>query len=101
MNLIERGLKQNLIRIDEEGKYIVYLAQGKRRNFVNPEEKVQADTFLRLALIYQSPVGRIRQFVSVQMGSEKKEADIIVYADDTLKSPLIVAECKKPEVSEL
>ena len=35
------------------------------------------------------------------MGSQIKEADIIVYADDDLKSPLIIVECKKPDVSEL
>ena len=35
------------------------------------------------------------------MGSETKEADLIVYADAALKAPLIVVECKKESVSEL
>jgi type I restriction enzyme M protein len=35
------------------------------------------------------------------MGSETKEADIIVYADDEQKAPLIVTECKKSDISEL
>jgi type I restriction-modification system DNA methylase subunit/restriction endonuclease S subunit len=35
------------------------------------------------------------------MGSSTKEADIIVYNDDGHKSPHIVVECKKQEVSEL
>lgn len=35
------------------------------------------------------------------MGSETKEADIVVYADDDLKTPLIIVECKKSDVSEL
>jgi hypothetical protein len=65
------------------------LPQEKRRNYDNPEEKVQAETFLKLILIYKYPAKRIRQFVPVQMGSETKEADIIVYADDeTTQTPL-------------
>ena len=101
MDIIAEGLKQNLIRFEDSGKYIVYLPQGKRRNYENPEEKVQAEAFLRLALIYKYPAKRIRICVPVQMGSETKEADLIVYDDDALKCPLIVAECKQLEVSEL
>ena len=101
MDLIAEGLKHKLIRFEDDGKYIVYLPQNKRRNYSNPEEKVQAESFLRLVLIYKYPVQRIRQFVSVQMGSETKEADIIVYSDDELKSPLIITECKQPDVNEL
>lgn len=101
MDLIQEGLKQKLIRIEDGGKYIVYLPQGKRRNYENPEEKVQAEAFLQLVLTYKYPAPRIRQFVPVQMGSETKEADIIVYNDDELKSPLIIVECKKPDVSEM
>jgi len=101
MDLISEGIKQKLIRLEDDEKYIVYLHQAKRRNYANPEEKVQAESFLSLVLIYKYPVKRIRQFVAVQMGSETKEADIIVYDDDALKSPFIVTECKKPDVSEL
>ena len=35
------------------------------------------------------------------MGSSTREADIIVYADDKRQAPLIVVECKAPDVSEL
>jgi len=101
MNLITEGIKQNLIRLEDDGKYIVYLHQDKRRNYTSPEEKVQAEAFLQLILIYKYPVERIRQFVAVQMGSETKEADIIVYADEALKAPHIITECKKSDVSEL
>ena len=102
MDFIAEGIKQQLIQLEDGGKYIVYLHQGKRRNYENPEEMVQAETFLKLVLIYKYPVKRIRQFVSVQMGVDyTKEADIIVYADDELKAPLIIAECKKSDISEL
>lgn len=101
MDLIAEGLKQKLIRMEDDGKYITYLPQGKRRNYENPEEKVQAETYLRLVLIYKYPAKRIRQYVAVQMGVETKEADIIVYDDDALKSPLIITECKRPDINEL
>lgn len=101
MDVIAEGIRQKLIRIEDDGKYIVYVAHAKRRNYINPEEKAQADSFLNLVLTYKYPIQRIRQFVSVQMGSETKEADIIVYADDELKTPLIIVECKKETVTEL
>lgn len=100
-DLIQQGIQKKLIELDEEQKYITYLHQSKRRNYQNPEEKVQAETFLKLVLIYNYPAEHIRQFVSVQMGSETKEADIIVYNDAEHKSPHIVVECKKQEISEL
>ncbi len=50
MNIIDEGLNQKLIRFEDDGKYIVYLPQAKRRNYENPEEKVQAETFLKLVL---------------------------------------------------
>src|SRR5438445_3189403 len=101
MDIIGEGIRQKLIRIEDDGKYILYIHHAKRRNYANPEEKVQADSFLNLVLTYKYPIQRIRQFVSVQMGSETKEADIIVYADDDLKIPLIIVECKKETVTEL
>jgi type I restriction enzyme M protein len=101
MDLIAEGIKQKFIVFEDQAKYITYSHQGKRRNYGNPEEKVQTDSFLQLVLVYKYPVKRIRQFVPVQMGRETKEADIVVYSDDELKSPLIVVECKKPDVSEL
>lgn len=96
------GIKKNLIRFEDDGKYIVYIHQGKRRNYSNPEEKVQAEAFLLLVLVYKYPVKRIQQFVQVTTGSKHNmEADIIVYSDDEQKSPYIVVECKKPDVTEL
>lgn len=99
--LFAEGKKQKLIRFEDSDKYIVYLPDGKRRNYQTPEEKVQAESFLRLVLDYKYPPKRIRQYVPVQMGSETKEADIIVYADDAFKVPLVIVECKKETVSEL
>ncbi len=37
MNLIEKGIKKGLIKIDESGKFITYIYQNKKRNYNNPE----------------------------------------------------------------
>lgn len=100
-SLIEQGIAKKLIRFEDGNKYIVYVHQDKRRNYDNPEEKVQADAYLSLVLEYRYPPERIRQFVSVQMGAETREADIIVYDDAGCQKPLIIVECKKQDVSEL
>jgi type I restriction enzyme M protein len=101
MDLFAEGIRQRLIRFEDDQKYIVYIHQDKRRNFANPEEAVHAEAFLHLVLTYRYPVKRIRLFVPVRMGVDSKEADIIVYSDDELKAPLLIAECKKETVSEL
>jgi type I restriction enzyme M protein len=101
MSLIQQGIEQGLIKFDEEEKYITYIHQKKRRNYSNPEEQIQAQAFLKLVLEYEYPVTRVQQFVSITMGSSKKEADIVVYKDDACLSPRIVVECKKKEVSDL
>ena len=97
---IQLGLDKGLISFNEDKSRITYVHQKKERSFSNPEEKVQAETFLKLILDYNYPEGRIRQFVPVTMGREVKEADIVVYADDMCLSPHILVECKRQEVSE-
>ena len=100
MSLVEDGIKQKLIHISEDGRIITYLHQNKQRNYNNPEEQVQAETFLKLILVYGYDVKRIRQFVPVTMGREIKEADIVVYNDDMCLQPHSLVECKREEVSE-
>jgi len=100
MNLIDTGIEKGLIRFDEERNFITYIHQNKKRNYNNPEEKVQAETFLTLVLIYGYPENRIKQFIPVQMGSETKEADIAVYSDDDCHETYILVECKKEELTD-
>ena len=97
---IKIGVEKGIISFNNDMSRITYTYQKKERNYNNPEEKVQAETFLQLILDYNYPVHRIRQFVSVTMGSEVKEADIVVYKDDMCLIPYILVECKKQEVSE-
>ena len=97
---IKIGIEQGFISFNEEMSRITYIHQNKQRNYNNPEEKVQAEIFLRLIVDYKYPVNRIKQFVSVTMGSDIKEADIVVYDDDMCIRPHILIECKRQEVSE-
>ena len=99
-NYIQIGIDKGLISFNEDRSRITYIFQKKERNYNNPEEKVQAETFLRLILDYNYPESRIRQFVPVTMGREIKEADIVVYADEMCMRPHILVECKRQEVSE-
>lgn len=101
MNLIQEGIVKGLIKFDEDGKYITYVHQNKRRNYSNPEEQVQAEAFLKLILVYGYDPRRVEQFVQVKIGSDTREADIIVYNNDEKTSAHIVVECKKADVSEL
>jgi type I restriction-modification system DNA methylase subunit len=100
MNLIETGIEQGLIKFSEDKNFITYIHQNKKRNYNNPEEKVQAETFLTLVLLYGYPEKRIKQFASVQMGSETKEADLIVYNDDKHEETFILVECKKEDLTD-
>ena len=97
---IQQGLDKGYISFNEDRSRITYIYQNKERNYNNPEEKVQAKTFLKLILDYNYPVSRIKQFVPVTMGREIKEADIVVYADEMCMRPHILVECKRQEVSE-
>ena len=98
--IIKKGLEKRLISINEDESRIKYTYVNKTRNYLDPEEKVEAESFLKLVLVYNYPVERVKLFEKVKMGSSTKEADIIVYDDDLFTSPLIIVECKKQEVSE-
>ncbi len=100
MNLIDKGIELGLIKFDDERNFITYIHQNKKRNYNNPEEEVQAETFLTLLLIYEYPVQCIKQFIPVQMGSETKEADIAVYSDDKCEETYILVECKKEDLTD-
>lgn len=97
---IKIGVEKNLISFNDDRSRITYLNQNRERNYETPEEKVQAETFLRLVIDYNYPASHIRQFVPVTMGRETKVADIIVYKDASCLISYILVECKRQEVSE-
>ncbi len=55
MNLIDKGIENRLIRFNEDRNFITYIHENKKPNYNNPEEKVQAETFLTQVLIYCYP----------------------------------------------
>ena len=97
---IQLGMEKGLISFNEDKSRITYIFQKKERNYNNPEEKVQAETFLKLVFDYHYPVSRIKLFVPVTRGSDVREADIIVYIDALCLEPHIVVECKRQDISE-
>lgn len=99
-NLLQRGIQDHIIVIDERRDLVTYLPQGKQRKLSNPEEAVQIASYLSLVYDYGYPVERVIVSDPVKMGSAKKEADIVVYDDDALTSPHIIVECKKQGISE-
>lgn len=99
-NWIQQGLQTKLIELSLDGSTITYIKQGKSRNFNNPEEKVQAEAFIRLVLEFGYPIENIKQFVPVTMGADKREADIIVFEDSSHTKPIIIVEVKKQEVTQ-
>jgi len=99
-DIIKKGIERGLISFNDDYSRITYTHVNKSRNYLDPEEPVEAVSFLKLVFVYNYPVHRIKLFEKVTKGSSKMEADIIVYNDDLCLSPLIVVECKKQEVSE-
>lgn len=97
---IQLGIDKGFISFNDDKSRIKYIHQNKERNYNDPEEKVQAITFLKLIIDYHYPVRMIKLFVPVPMGSDIKEADIVVYKDDFCLTPHILVECKKEDVSE-
>lgn len=99
-DLIKQGLAKNLISFDEDQKNIAYLKQNKRLRFTDSEEKVRTKAFLSLVLDYGYSPEQIDIEVRVEHRVPTIFSDIVVYADKTLKKPLIVVECKREEASQ-
>lgn len=99
-DIIKKGIEDGLISFNDDYSRITYTHANKSRNYLDPEEQVEAESFLKLILFYNYPKQRIKLFEKVTMGSSTKEADIIVYEDDMCLNPFIIVECKKQDVSE-
>ena len=88
------------IIINEGNSIIRYNCKNQtKRRLQNPEEFVQAETYLKLIYEYNYPATNISVNESVQIGSETREADILVYNDSHNKI-LIVVECKEENINE-
>lgn len=100
-DLFQKGIKDKYIIINEGNSIIRYNCknQTKPRRLQNPEEFVQAETYLKLIYDYNYPAQNISVNESVQIGSETREADILVYNDSHSKI-LVVVECKEENINE-
>lgn len=101
MTIIEQAIERTLISFNEDKNRITYIQENRTRNYNNPEERVQAETYAKLVIEYNYHPKQIRNFVPVTMGSSTREADIVVYNDEACSKPHIIVECKRPEVSEM
>ncbi|WP_017452723.1 type I restriction enzyme HsdR N-terminal domain-containing protein [Herbaspirillum rubrisubalbicans] len=99
-DLIRQGLAKNLIALDGEQKNITYVRQNKRLRFSDSEEKVRANAYLSLVFDYGYSADQIDIEVTVEHRVPTIFADIVVYADRSLKKPVIVVECKREEASQ-
>ena len=98
-NYTEQAQAAGHIKIEEDR--ILYVHQNKKRNFNNPEEKVQAEAYAKLIIEYGYKPQQIKLFLTVKMGVSEKEADIVVFKDMECTEPYIVVECKKEDISEM
>ncbi|UZE59169.1 N-6 DNA methylase [Aeromonas veronii] len=99
-NLFKQGQKKNLINFDADQKNITYVHQNKRQRFTDPEEKVRANAYLSLVIDYGYSPEQIDIEVTVEHRVPTIFSDIVVYADKSLKKPIIVVECKREEASQ-
>lgn len=99
-DLFQKGIQDKYIIINEGNSIIRYNCKNQtKRRLQNPEEFVQAETYLKLIYEYNYPATNISVNESVQIGSETREADILVYNDSHNKI-LIVVECKEENINE-
>ena len=97
--LLQKGMQEKIISFNDDKTRITYLLQNKIRNY-KTEEIVQAEAYLKLIFEYNYPKENISVFHPVQMGSDNREADIVVFTDISKDNPYIVVECKTIDISD-
>ena len=94
------GEQKGYIELLNEATTIHYIAPDKKRKFTDPEEQVRARFYVELIEYFQYAQNLIDLEVTVPRRTPSDLADIVVFSDDDKKSPFIVVECKKDEISE-
>ena len=98
--LFRIGIAKKYIVVNDDCTSVQYNCKNQtKRRLQNPEEFVQATSFLKLIFDYDYLPQNISVNESVQVGSETKEADILVYNEKNNKI-LIVVECKEENINE-
>ena len=79
---------------------IRYTAANHSERWSDPEEKVRAELWAELIYKYDYSPERMGFEVTLPDRTPTRYADLVIYRDDELKSPYLVFECKKDDVSE-
>src|SRR3569832_711906 len=101
---LEQAIEDGHAKIAGEGKAqrIHNHAASHSERWSDPEEKVRAEFWAELIKKYQYRPERMRFEEKVPRRTPHDLADIVIYGDkdDELKSPWIVFECKRADVSD-
>ena len=85
---------------DRRGQRILYKDVGKSYKYSDPEEQVRAELWAELMYKYDYPARRIDFEVNVPRRTPNDYADLVIYEDDERKSPYMVFECKRRDISD-
>ena len=99
---LEHAISEGLAEIvgDGRGARIRYAAADRSERWTDPEEKVRAELWAELVYKYGYPARRVRFEVAAPRRTPNDFADLVIYADDELKRPYFVFECKRGDVSD-
>ena len=99
---LSRALAEGHAEITGAGRHerIHYIAADHSERWSDPEEKVRAELWAELIYKYEYRPERIHFEVSVPRRQPVDYADLVIYNDDELKSPWLVLECKRPDISD-
>ncbi len=102
MTFLERAIADGHAEITGEGKTerIHYIAADHSERWADPEEKVRAEFWAELIYKYEYRPERIRLEVTVPRRTPADRADVVIYNDDELKSPYLVFECKRADLTD-
>lgn len=90
---VRECMARGFIQIDG-GRITYALNQRKSYAWTDPEEWARCATLAFLIIARQYPPQRIRVEVTVPRRTPSDLADIVVYADDSCRSPYLVVENK-------
>ena len=99
---LDRALSDGLAEITSDGRAarILYADAERSERWIDPEEKVRAELWAELIYKHGYPARRVRFEVAVPRRTPNDFADLVVYADDGLKRPYFVFECKRGDISD-
>ena len=98
--LYQKAIRDKLIVVNKDHIVIQYNRINKtEKRLQYPEEFVQSEAFLKLVYDYDYLPENVSINEAVQIGSETREADILVYNGSHTKI-LIVVECKEESINE-